>query len=263
MQNIYDNPQFYEAYERLRTRGDGLNEALEQPSLRSLLPPLQDATVLDIGCGYGDFCRFAIGSGASRVVGVDPSQRMLSAAKNQAGQHEHYEVGSFENLCFDERFDLAVSSLALHYVKDIGRAFRNVAGILKPNASFIFSVEHPIATCGQGRAGGWLKDCQGRKVAWKVKSYSDEGARESHWFVDGVIKYHRTVSTMVNELVHAGFVIDRLLEPHAMPEVEHSRPELLDERERPPFLIIRSWLQGKGLHAELDGIPAASGADDF
>lgn len=250
MQNIYDNPQFYEGYERLRMRGEGLNEALEQPALRSLLPPLQDASVLDIGCGFGDFCRFAQGSGASRVVGIDPSQRMLSTAKNQAKQ-EHYETGSFENLCFDERFDLVVSSLSLHYVKELSQAFRNVAAILKkPNGLFIFSMEHPIATCGLGRNGGWVRDAQGRKVAWKVESYADEGVRESRWFVDGVIKYHRTVATIVNELVNAGFSVDRMLEPYAIPEAEEGRPELLEERERPPFLLIRASLQNKDMAVE-------------
>lgn len=243
MQNIYDNQEFYEGYERLRANGAGLNEVLEQPALRSLLPSIQGASVIDIGCGFGDFCRFASASGASRILGVDPSEKMLGVARDQAKPREQYIIGSFESLSVNERFDLAVSSLALHYVKDMRKAFQNVARVLKPGGFFAFSLEHPIATCGQGGNGGWLKDGSGRKVAWKVDSYSNEGLRQSHWFVDGVIKYHRTVSTIINELVDAGFRIDRVLEPHASPEAEVKRPELLEERRRPPFLLILAGLQ--------------------
>src|SRR5437867_8190289 len=33
---------------------------------------------------------------------------------------------------------------------------------------------------------------------WPVNAYADEGLREEHWFTDGVQKYHRTLSSLLN-----------------------------------------------------------------
>src|SRR5215472_6067485 len=80
-QNIYDDPKFFEGYERLRQSRAGLNEVLEQPALRSVLPAsLAGMRVLDLGCGFGDFAREARREGALLVVGIDPSRRMLERA---------------------------------------------------------------------------------------------------------------------------------------------------------------------------------------
>src|SRR5215468_10172806 len=71
-QNIYDDPLFFAGYERLRRTAIGLNEVLEQPALRSMLPAsLEDMRILDLGCGFGDFARKARSEGARAVVGID------------------------------------------------------------------------------------------------------------------------------------------------------------------------------------------------
>jgi ubiquinone/menaquinone biosynthesis C-methylase UbiE len=54
-QNIYDDPSFFEGYEKLRRTATGLNEVLEQLALRSMLPKsLKSMRILDLGCGCGD-----------------------------------------------------------------------------------------------------------------------------------------------------------------------------------------------------------------
>jgi SAM-dependent methyltransferase len=50
------------------------------PSLRALLPDLRGKRVLDLGCGYGWFCRFACDVGATYVPGLDVSHKMLARA---------------------------------------------------------------------------------------------------------------------------------------------------------------------------------------
>ena len=47
-QNIYDNPEFYEHYMTLRVNESGLNAAVEEPAIYSLLPPLDGLGILDI-----------------------------------------------------------------------------------------------------------------------------------------------------------------------------------------------------------------------
>ena len=70
-QNIYDNDAFFTGYSQLPRSIGGLDSAPEWPALRAMLPELQGKSVLDLGCGYGWFCRWAAETGAVRVLGVD------------------------------------------------------------------------------------------------------------------------------------------------------------------------------------------------
>jgi hypothetical protein len=55
---------------------------------------------------------------------------------------------------------------------------------------------------------------------------------------DDVVKYHRTVSAIVNGLLSAGFTLTRLAEPRPDPALMAERPELKHEDRRPIFLIV-------------------------
>ena len=59
VQNIYDNSTFFESYKKLRINDLGFNNLIEQPALRALLPNFNGKTIMDIGCGFGDFCQYA------------------------------------------------------------------------------------------------------------------------------------------------------------------------------------------------------------
>src|SRR3954466_11808205 len=81
LQNIYDDPDFYAGYSQLPRSVEGLDGAPEWPALRALLPELRGRRVLDLGCGYGWFCRWAQEQGATRVLGIDVSEKMLARAR--------------------------------------------------------------------------------------------------------------------------------------------------------------------------------------
>ncbi len=63
-----------------------------------------------------------------------------------------------------------------------------------------FSQEHPLTTCFSS-GDRWTKDENGKKLYLNLMDYGVEGERETTWFVDGVKKYHRTFSTMLNTLI--------------------------------------------------------------
>ncbi len=243
-QNIYDDPRFFAGYTHLRATGTGLNDVLEQPALRSLLPERLDGLrVLDLGCGFGGFAREARAKGAREVLGLDVSANMLAQARELTDDDAiHYVRAGVEDmdaaLGTEGVFDLVVSSLALHYVADYPAAVAQVARRLAPGGSFVFSVEHPVCTALASQR--WLRDADGRALCWPIDDYREEGPRRTHWFVDGVIKYHRTVETYVNALLDAGLVLRRLLEPGPMMDAEAARrvPDLDLHRRRPPFLLL-------------------------
>jgi SAM-dependent methyltransferase len=138
-------------------------------------------------------------------------------------------------------FDLLVSSLALHYVEDDAGVVHRVFGALKPGGRFLFSVEHPICTA---HPLGWVKDGGGTKMHWPVDCYRPEGPRSTRWFVDGVVKHHRTVETYVGTLLGAGFALAHLGEPMPTPEAIAARPDLEAEVRRPPILVLMAARPG-------------------
>ena len=225
----------------MRDKQAGLNEILEQPAMLALLPEIKDRRVLDLGCGTGDLCRRIKALGAREVIGIDISRNMLEIAQKEVQAGVVFLNKAMEDLQYDPgTFDLVVSSLAFHYVADLSALLKNIHLWLKPSGLLLFSTEHPIATCSQGIHHGWVKDASGEKLYWPLDNYSQEGQRESHWFMDGVIKYHRTVSTILNDLIDAGFSIQKMVEPVASQEDEKLWPVLKEARRRPPFLMVKA-----------------------
>lgn len=238
-QNIYDDPEFFAGYARLPRSEQGLSAVFEWPAFQRLLPAsLRDARVLDLGCGLGFFAREARARGAREVVGVDISERMLHEARARTDDPRIVYVRADLEQFEPERgaFDLVVSSLALHYVADYPGIVRRVAAWLRPDGRFAFSVEHPIYTAAGTTA--WHTGPDGVALHWPVDRYRDEGPRRTRWFVDGVVKYHRTVETYVNAVLAAGLVLVRLEEPEAEAALLGEKPEWRDERRRPPFLLL-------------------------
>jgi len=121
-QNIYDDPDFFAGYSQLRRSREGLAGAPEWPALRRMLPPLEGARVLDLGCGFGAFARWAREMGAASVLGVDRSENMLAQARTQTRDPGvTYDLADIEHLALpDASFDLVYSALTLHYIADFG-----------------------------------------------------------------------------------------------------------------------------------------------
>ena len=132
-------------------------------------------------------------------------------------------------------FHLIYSSLALHYVQDLGGLLATAHNALVPGGCLVFSVEHPIFTAP--RQPGWSIDVQGRRT-WPVDAYLVEGPRQTDWLITGVIKQHRTFATYVNLLLRLGFVLSHIEEWGPSEEQIATQPALAHELERPTFLLI-------------------------
>jgi len=243
-QNIYDHPEFFEGYSRLDRSVRGLGGAPEWPCLRSMLPDLSGRRVLDLGCGYGWFSRWARGQGATRVFGIDLSENMLKrAAELTVDDGIEYRRDNLETIQLSNSdFDLVFSSLVLHYIDNLARLFQCIHRALVVGGHFVFSTEHSIYTAP--RRPYWSIDETGTR-SWPVDGYLSEGRRETEWLAKGVIKQHRSIGTIINLLISAGFSIARLEEWGPTDEQIASQPELSEHRERPMFLLVAA--QRKGL----------------
>jgi SAM-dependent methyltransferase len=235
-QNIYDDEAFFAAYSRLPRSVGGLDEAPEWPSLRALLPDLRGRRVVDLGCGFGWFCRWARAQGAASVLGIDVSARMLARAKAETADLAiSYLKADLEGLRLGEgAFDVAYSALAFHYLEHLDRLLAEIHGALAAGGMLVFSVEHPIYTAPS--KPGWIGE--GTAKRWPVGGYLDEGVRITDWLAPGVIKRHRTVATYLNGLLSAGFALSRIDEWAPSKEQIAAHPEWADERQRPTFLLV-------------------------
>ncbi|MGD9892017.1 MAG: class I SAM-dependent methyltransferase [Dehalococcoidia bacterium] len=236
-QNIYDNEEFFEGYSRLGRSIEGLDGAPEWPSLRALLPDLRDRSVLDLGCGFGWFCRWARGQGAARVLGIDVSERMLARARATTRDPAiTYTRADMEHLALTPAsYDLVYSSLALHYIENLEALLAEVFRSLAPGGSLVCSVEHPIYTAPA--EPGWSFSETGRRI-WSVDRYLEEGPRSTDWLTQGVIKQHRTFATYITMLLRLGFSLSHVEEWGPTDEQIATRPELAEERQRPTFLLV-------------------------
>ena len=238
-QNIYDNDIFFSSYKKLREKPNA-NDLIEKPVLFSLLPKLKDKTVLDLGCGFGEHCKEYINLGAKSVVGIDISENMLEVArKENSDQRIIYQQLAIEDIGqLNIKVDLVVSSLVFHYVQDFDKLIKDIYKILNQDGCLIFSQEHPLST-SFSTGERWTKNELGEKIYANISNYSIEGSRNSTWFIDNIIKYHRTFSSITNTIVESGFIIEKIVEPTADEKVLEEFPSFKDLEHKPDFLFFK------------------------
>jgi SAM-dependent methyltransferase len=243
--NIYDDPEFFAGYSQLPRSIDGLDAAAEWPMLQTLLPEMAGRRVVDLGCGFGWFCRWARTQGAASVVGIDLSQNMLSraiASTDDSGVT--YRRADLEQLALPPgEFDLAYTSLTLHYIRDLDRLMSTVRAALAPDGCFVGSVEHPLFTAPSSPE--WVHQ-PGRRPTWPLDGYLREGPRVTDWLAPGVVKHHRTIDTYVSALLAHGFELTHLREWGPTDAQVQSHPEWDVERDRPPFMLFAARVRLAG-----------------
>lgn len=96
-------------------------------------------TVLDIGCGVGDFT-IKLATDDRRVVGVDASPDLIAEATGRFGDRVEFRIGQAQNLDMigDASMDAVVSRAALHWIAaaDHPRMLAEVARVLVPGGWF-------------------------------------------------------------------------------------------------------------------------------
>lgn len=237
--NEYDDPSFFEKYSQMARSKNGLAGAGEWHELEQMMPDFKGKRVLDLGCGYGWHCLYAAEHGATKIVGVDNSYKMIEMAKSKTDSPNiTYEVKSMLDIDYpDNSFDVVISSLAFHYIPDFNEIVTKIKALLVEGGDFVFSVENPIFTAYG--TGDWYYNEKGEPLHWPVDNYFTEGARKANFLGADVVKYHKTLSTYINTLVQHGFKITKIVEPMPAESMIASMP---DELRRPMMLLISAKL---------------------
>ncbi|WP_296832912.1 class I SAM-dependent methyltransferase [Marvinbryantia sp.] len=236
-ENKYDEEMFFEKYSKMERSQKGLQGAGEWSELKKILPDFRGRRVLDLGCGYGWHCKYAADNGALSVLGTDISRKMLEVAerKNSDSRIEYRRI-AMEDLDFPAgAFDVVLSSLAFHYVRDFEPLIKNIAVWLRSGGELVFSVEHPVFTAYGTQ--DWYYDRNGEILHFPVDNYYYEGKREAIFLGEKVTKYHRTLTTYLETLLKNGFTLQHVIEPQP-PEEMMDLAGMKDEMRRPMMLLV-------------------------
>lgn len=237
-ENKYDDIEFFEKYSQMDRSVKGLSGAGEWHALKRMLPSFVGKRVLDLGCGFGWHCLYAVEMGAAMVTGIDISEKMLEVARQKSDcskiTYLHMPVEDFSFPA--EEFDIVISSLAFHYIEDFEGICTRIWDCLAPGGAFVFSVEHPVFTAYGNE--DWYYDVEGNRLHWPVDNYFTEGKRISVFLGENVVKYHRTLSSYMGALFNSGFAVKGLVEPQPESGMLSSIPGMVDELRRPMMLVV-------------------------
>ncbi|GAB2880932.1 hypothetical protein GCM10022245_15150 [Streptomyces mayteni] len=211
-------------YFAARATDNVYNAYTDRPAMLRLAGDVAGARVLDLGCGAGHLAAEFLALGAARVVGVEGSETLLSAAKARLGDEAELHRHDLERpLTFlpDASFDLATMALVYHHIDAREQLLAELRRVLRPGGVLLVSTTHP--------AGDWT---------WFGGSYFDEGRVEGTMGKELTHHYWRmTLERFLGELLGAGFTLERLVEPRATEEARHLDPGRFDRTHTTPFFL--------------------------
>ena len=246
-QNIYDDDAFFENFQKNRKNDVNFNDCIETPILFGMLPELSGRRILDIGCGMGQHAKRYAEMGAESVLGIDISEKMLKyAEEHNSAKGVIYRRMAMEDIDrIGETFDIVTSSLVFDYAEDFEGLMKKIHQLLRKDGRFVFSMSHPIVTAWDGAYDRYTRTEQGERLYANLRNYCREGLRRVDWVVNGYECYHRTVSSLINGLIGAGFVIEECQEAHLSDEMRAQYPALFGGTiHRPEFIFFRCGLNG-------------------
>ena len=221
-ETIYDkHVQFYiDFVDRNLADESGLWHVLLSRFKEILRDRLKGARICDIACGEGYLSRFLGQFGPQEVIGIDLSDALIDIAtqrKNASNLSYRVDDAQYLRTFSDASVDIAVSQLAIMDIPDNRALFKSVRRVLKAGGTFVFSMLHPCfeTPFHAPDESPFLVDENGTAIAYVVRRYASEGIWQSGGTgVRGHMgAYHRKLSTLLNDLIAAGFLLERLDEP--------------------------------------------------
>lgn len=232
---------------------DIYRDYLNTPAFLAMLPDVSGLRGLDMGCGEGHNTRL-VAQGGPQMTAVDISLKFVRHARQMETQESlgiTYVNASGCALPFaNESFDFAVAFMSLMDMASQEAAVCQAYRVLKPGGFFQFSIIHPCFNTPRFKP---VHDESGERVAVECGDYFDQPpGRIEEWIFGAapeelkrnlpkfrVPRFFRTLSTWLNMLLDAGFILERIEEPYADDEAVRRCPHVADTRIVAYFLHVR------------------------
>lgn len=137
--NLYEsdeNPSSFMRYELISRKKTLFN-------LFDTLVAEKNKTVLDIGCGIGNYLEELYKRG-HKINGIDIAENMLQTSRERLKKYIEFPPlcrTDIENLPFpDSHFDVIFCVGVLEYLKSDARSFEEISRVLKPNGLLFFTL---------------------------------------------------------------------------------------------------------------------------
>jgi SAM-dependent methyltransferase len=250
-----------EVWARLSRLGHNVSrDEIALPAFLELPPQVAGLAGLDIGCGEGHSTRLLAQRGA-RMTAVDIAPTFIRLAREEEQREPRgidCRVASALALPFaGGAFDFLAAFMSLMDMPDLGGALREASRVLRPGGFLLFAITHP---CYDTPERGWVRDGAGHKLAYQCAGYfGDVQGRVDEWLFsprrprsgEGLPpfqtpKFFRTLSAWVNDLMGAGFMLERMEEPCAGEDTVRRFPNFAGCRLVPLWLIVRCRKPGEG-----------------
>ena len=228
-----------ESYHEMRTKkypqGWFYNEMLEMPATLELLGNVKGKKILDFGCGTGIYAKILTKKRA-KVKGFDISREMIKIAK-QENPNLDLRVSSGNKIPFDEKFDIVLASLVVHYIKDWNRMFKQIKRVLKKNGIFVFSTGNPVVETTEK-----IK-IKGRKVR-VLGDYFTERKYYANWkphdrkIIVKMPAYHLRYETIIKKIIRNGFEIIDYKDAFPIRKAKKLFPEDYEFCSKIPFFTV-------------------------
>lgn len=220
--------------------GDDFHRAFVFPAIEKLLTFQGGEHVLDAGCGNGALSRHMQKLGL-QVLGIDFSSTLISQAKQRSHdiQFEELDLTDAAKLHIfakAHKFDRIVCSMVLHDMPNLSPFFEALPLLMRPKASFIFSIPHPCfnmpSVLFEPPGCLTVKDYI-RLETSKMRSKPGQPIEQ--------LVFHRPLQEYFNLLIAQGMVMDGFEEPCVNPKLLHKN-SLWGLRPTIPPALISRWV---------------------
>lgn len=171
---------------------------------------------MEVCCGSGHSLKYLADRNAGERWGMDLSQKQLENADKllkESGYTAKLICSPMEadvDIPLDY-FDYIYSIYGIGWTTDLQATFDKIASYLKKDGIFIFSWHHSLNYCVAWSCAERKEIIEDNKLLFS-KSYFDESYFTMPVHDSEIILCNRKISTYVNALAKAGFVIEQMLE---------------------------------------------------
>ncbi|EHJ00569.1 Methyltransferase type 11 [Clostridium sp. DL-VIII] len=172
--------------------------------------------MLEICCGSGHSLKYNADRNAAELWGVDLSHKQIENAKaylKENGYTAKFICAPMESDLNipTNYFDYVYSIYGIGWTTDLQGTFNKIASYLKKDGIFIFSWHHTLNYCVAWSCNQRKDIIENNQLIFN-RSYLDESYFTMPVHDSEIVLCNRKISTYINALARAGFVIEQMIE---------------------------------------------------